>query len=532
MQGLPPYFFAADELRCDKRTHRLASMNTELAPSRPGLLRELGPFMATAVVVGTVIGSGVFKKPQAVAESVPYFGLAAVVWILGGVLALLGASALAEVAVIYPKAGGNYVYLREAYGRLFGFLFGWVEFCIIRSASLAALATIFAESLKDVLKNEAFLSATGLHVGELGFWPLRWLTISVIGGLALVNVLGVRWGGLLQSFVTLIKVLSLVGIAVLPFVAAYLRPHPSEPIPAPQTANLLPLWSGLSALDFAKLGTALVAVLWAYHGWMNAAPVAEEIRNPNRNLPIAFLCGVGTIIVLYLSANLGYCLVMSQDELARVAKDTTVAAVFSERLLGPIGQAVAAAAVMCSVFGALNGNLLVGPRLLYAMGEDGLAPRALGAVHPRFRTPALAILVLAAWSIILVVVGALLTSHRLPLLRVADRTIDFNVPESKSLFDVMTDFAIFGAVIFETLAVSTIFVFRWRTPGAERLYRCWGYPLVPVVYVIILGLVAANMFREQRTEALVGVAFIACGALVYAVQRWRTGPVPRTPTRC
>src|SRR5438876_1454060 len=170
-------------------------MKTESVSASPSLVRALGPLMATAVVVGTVIGSGVFKKPQVVASNVPYFGLAALVWILGGLLALLGALAYAEVAVLYPKAGGNYVFLREGYGRLFGFLWGWVEFWIIRGASLAALATIFTESLRDVLRNQAFQEASGLNLGTepLAFWSQTWLTVAVILALAVVNVLGVRW---------------------------------------------------------------------------------------------------------------------------------------------------------------------------------------------------------------------------------------------------------------------------------------------------------------------------------------------------
>jgi amino acid transporter len=457
--------------------------------------------MATAVVVGTVIGSGVFKKPQVVAQNVPYFGLAALIWVGIGLLALLGALALAEVAVLYPQAGGNYVYLREGYGRLAGFLWGWVEFCIIRSASLAALATIFAESLSDILRNRAFQEAVHLNLGSepLGFWAQKWLTIAVILGLAFVNVLGVRWGGFLQLFITIIKVGSLVSIAILPFVAAALRP--GVEVPTPQPANLQPLWPAWGAIKFASLGTAMVGVLWAYHGWMNLGWVAEEIRNPQRNIPLALLGGVGIITGVYLGANLGYYLIIPQGEMAKIT-DTTVATEFSLRLLGPIGAAVASAAVMCSVFGALNGNLLVGPRMLYAMGEDGLAPRALGAVHPRFRTPALSIVVLGAWSCLLVLAAAMLSYYRV---------------SDKPLFDIMTDFAMFGAVIFETLAVSTIFVFRRRFPNADRPYRCPGYPLVPLLYLAIPAMILTNMLTdpEHRIESAAGIGFIALGALVY-----------------
>jgi amino acid transporter len=457
--------------------------------------------MTTAVVVGTVIGSGVFKKPQSVAEHVPNFGPAALVWVLGGVLVSLGALAYAEVTVILPRAGGNYVFLREAYGRLAGFLWGWVDFCIIRSASLAALATIFTESLHDVLRNESFQQAVGLAPGShLDFWSQRMLTVSVLAILALVNVLGVRWGGLVQLLITIVKIGSLLAIAVLPF--AVLAAWVSAPM-TPRFDYLSPVWpEDWRQISFGGLGSAFLGVLWAYHGWQNIGPVAEEVRRPQRNLPLALLCGVAVIITLYLGANLAYYLVIPREEMAQL-KQTTVATEFSLRLLGPLGAAAASAAVMCSVFGALNGNLLVGPRLLYAMGEDGLAPRALAVVHSRYRTPALAIIVLAAWS-------------ALQILTVALFTWVGWLEESKSHFDRLTDFAMFGAVIFETLAVVSIFIFR-RRPDAERPYRCPGYPLVPALYVILPACVLVNMFLNERVEALAGVAFIALGATVYGI---------------
>jgi APA family basic amino acid/polyamine antiporter len=466
------------------------------------LVRVLGPLMATALVVGTVIGSGVFKKPSKIAEEVPHFGLVALLWIVGGLLVLLGALAYAEVAVLLPRAGGNYVFLREAYGRLAGFLWGWVDFCIIRSASLAALATIFTESLHDIVRNEAFQRAAGLPSGtHLAFWPQRLLTVSVLAVLAWVNIRGVRWGGVVQLVITLIKIGSLLAIAALPF--AVLAGWLSAPV-QPNFDNLHPVWpSDWTSVKMGGLGSAFLGVLWAYHGWQNIGPVAEEVRRPQRNLPLALLGGVALIIALYLGANLAYYLVVPHGEMVRL-KETTVATAFSLRLLGSLGAATASAAVMASVFGALNGNLLVGPRLLYAMGEDGLAPPRLREVHPRYRTPALAIAVLAAWSSLQILIVAFLTWIGV-------------LAESKSHFDVLTDFAMFGAVIFETLAVVSIFVFRRRWPDVERPYRCPGYPWVPALYVILPSFVLVNMFTHEKEEALTGVGFIALGALVYAI---------------
>jgi basic amino acid/polyamine antiporter, APA family len=477
------------------------------AEPRPGLVRALGPWMATAVVVGTVIGSGVFKKPQAVAQNVPDFLWVAAVWVVGGFLTFLGTLTIIEVAVMFPRAGGNYVFLREGYGRLAGFLWGWVDFWIIRAGSLAALATIFTESLHDILKQ-----TLGGGDDALSFWEQRLLTVTILLGLALVNIRGVRWGGGLQFFITCVKVISLLGILLLPFVFMALGRSLGENAPVAITS---PPFKVPTEISLAGFLSALLGVLWAYHGWMNLGPVGAEIRNPQRNIPLALVGGVGLIIFLYLGANLAYNLILSHEEIASV-KDTPVATAFSVRLLGSIGAVIMSAAVMCSVFGALNGNLLVGPRLLYAMGEDGLAPRSLGAVHPRFHTPANAILVTAGWAIGLIIGVTLLTWFDV-------------LKKDKAHFDILTDFVMFGVVIFETLAVSTIFVFRRTLPNVERTYRCPGYPWVPALYMILPALVLGNMFVNHRLEALVGLGFIGVGAVVFFLflQKPKTGaPTP------
>ncbi len=475
----------------------LAVMNKDTSPiSRPGLVRALGPLTATAIVVGTTIGSGVFKKAQVVAENVPNLGFAALAWVLIGVLALLGGLTIAEVATLYPRAGGAYVFLREGYGRLAGFLWGWVEFWIIRSASIAALATIFSESLFNVLRDPALAGRLGYEPGTSALAQANevYTTLAVILSLALVNLRGVKWGGVLQLFITLVKVGSLLAIMALPLIfTAAIVPNPD---PLPEDWKRPP-----ESFSLGGFATALLGVLWAYHGWMNVAPIAGEIRNPQRNVSLSLIGGVGIIIALYLGANFAYAWVIPQDQMANVT-DKPVATEFSIRLLGSIGTVLMSGAIMCSVFGALNGNILVGPRLLYAMGEDGLVPRLLGRAHPRYHTPVLATLVLAGWSMLLVAgVAVLKRTGKL---------------DAKAPFDVLTDFAMFGAVTFETMAVLTIFVFRRRFPQAERPYRCWGYPLTPALYVLLPVMILANMFFNQRTEAMAGMGLIGLGALVYA----------------
>ncbi len=473
------------------------------SPAPPRLERVLGPWMATALVVGTVIGSGVFKKPAAVAQDVPTFGWAITAWVLLGLLVLCGGLALTEVIILYPRAGGNYVFLREGYGRLWGFLWGWEEFFVIRSASIAALAAVFTESLHDVLRHDSVRAALGLSATGpvLDFWPLQGVTVITIAVLALVNARGVRWGGGLQLVVTTVKVGSLLFIALLPFVLAFRSTG---------AAGEPPHWDYLTApphRDFSLwgFGSALIAVQWAYHGWTNLGPVGEEVREPQRNVPIALLGGIGILIFVYCSANVAYGLVLTQPEMASL-KDTPTAAEFARRLLGPTGGALISGAIAVSTFGALNGNLLVGPRLLFAMGRDGLAPQGLAVVHPRYHTPAVATLVLAAWSAALVLIGAGLVEAGL-------------LSPGKPLFDVLTDYAMFGAVVFETMAVASIFMFRWKRPEAERPYRCVGYPWTPAVYVLCFAGLLASYFVEpdKRIEAYSGLGFALLGAAVYGL---------------
>jgi APA family basic amino acid/polyamine antiporter len=478
------------------------------------LQRVLGPWTATAIVIGTVIGSGVFKKPFEVAKNVPDFGLAISAWVLVGLLAMFGALVLAEVATLLPRAGGNYVYLRESYGRLFGFLWGWTDFWMIRSGSIAALAWIFSESVHDIIRQARDLPA-GATV--LSFWELQALTIAVIMALAFVNMLGVRWGGLLQFLITLVKVSSLIGVILLPFLVMGFTNNPKNP---PSLANITPAWpSDWGRFEWGKYGAAMVAVIWAYHGWMNIGPVAEEIKDPQRNLPIALIVGVTTLILLYVGANVAYYLVIPQPQII-AHPDTAVATQFSTRLLGPIGGIITAAAIGISVFGALNGNILVGPRILYAMGEDGMLPRWFSRLHPRWNTPVFATIVESAWSaILLVIVGV---AYQMEVFG------PLNDPKTKAPFDITTDYAMFGAIALDTLAVMSIFILRIKRPDAPRPYRCLGYPVVPAIYGLIMLAVWINMFDTQRRESWTGSGFLLAGVAFFGIFLWRKKPASAT----
>ena len=407
------------------------------------LPRVLGPWMATAVVVGTVIGSGVFKKASTVAANVPEFGLAIAAWVAGGLLAIVGALAYAEVALRYPRSGGNYVFLREAYGPWAGFLWGWIDFTVIRSASIAVLATVATEAFHDILRQSAAASHGGPAADVLGFWPRQLVTIAVILGLTAVNARGTRLGGGVQLFLTILKVGSLIGIAVVPL-AVYLS-APDSPA-APTARHMTPAWPDrwTDTSLWGSFGVALVGVLWAYHGWMNIGPVAGEVKDPGRNLPRCVIGGVLLITAMYVAVNVAYYSAMSAGEMAGL-KGTPVATEFCFRMLGAVGSLIASVILMTSVLGSLNGNILVAPRLLFAMAEDRLAPKVLQRVHARYQTPVPALLVFSGWACLLVVGLGALTVYRLPTLSLGDWTVDPNLPAGKVPFDVLTDYAMFGA---------------------------------------------------------------------------------------
>lgn len=497
--------------------------------SRGELLRVLGPVSATTVVVGSVIGSGIFYKANVISASVGRFDLVLLVWIVCGVMSLLGALALAELAAMMPHAGGQYVYLREAYGPLTGFLWGWGEFWIMRTASCAALAVAFAkaffQAVYPVLHSNGtaqvelrgdvswlvFSADTAIQV----VWIERSIAIAAVIGLTFVNVAGSRWGGLTQNVTTFAKMGVLALLMVLPFITGQFDPGNLATTYAPATK--LGLWAGF--------GAAMTASFWAYDGWNNIGMVAEEVHHPQRNIPLALIVGMLILIVLYVGVSVAYHLVLPMQELAEIDESTFAAARVCSRLLGPYGAAAASAAVMVSTFGALNSNILTGPRVIFAMARDRLFPAAVAHVHPVYRTPDIAIIAESVWAVLLILGSDLLTRvpvpsglESLPVWLADPLRQSISGMRTKAIFDVLTDFVIFGQFVFYLLSAAAVFVLRAKRPDAERPYRTMGYPWLPAIFVVGSTGFLCGMLVTSPVESAAGLGFIALGLLAYQLR--------------
>lgn len=460
------------------------------------LPRVLTRFDAVAVVIGSIIGSGIFLKAGQVAAGLNSFALVIAVWIFVGLVSLCGALSLAELAAMLPHAGGPYVYLRAAYGRLTAFLWAWAEFWIIRSGSLGALACATVIYLDSITP----LGQTGQEV----------CAILVIAVLTIVNAVGVRWSAYVQNVTVVIKVGFLMALIFLPMLFGKAEPE-----------NLEPIWpvSADSSL-WRALGVAMIAVLWPYDGWVNIGPVAEEIKDPQRNVPIALMVGMGVVTLLYVGAVASYHLVLPMDQ---VVRSSAIAADVSKVLFGEAGGFIAAVAVMCSTFGACNSNLLCGPRIYFAAARDGLMPRALQNVQSTFRTPANAILVQGAWAIVLVaaayggVFSVMSGGNSSPL----------------AAFDALTDFVVFGGTLFYALAVGAVFILRWKLPDLPRPYRTWGYPFTPALNLAAFAAAMVSLLLDKWMQTLLGSLLILAGVVVYVIVVRRSRPEslsgPKTP---
>lgn len=433
------------------------------------LPRRLGAASAVAVLVGSTIGSGIFRSPAEIAQHVDSVSLFLGVWVLGGVVALAGALTMAELAAMYPRTGGLYVYIREAFGQAPAFLFGWAELLILRPAAYGAIAIISAEYLWDLLGRDGAQSAFGLPVSLAQVTAAGFIVL-----LGFVNLRGIHLGAVVQNVSTVLKVAALVGLIGLGLVMT------ADAIPAPPEIVRSPEINTLSAF-----GLAMVAALWAYDGWSDVGFVSGEIKDPGRSLPIAFIGGTALIVVLYLAINVVY---ISVVPLSEMAGRPLIAADVARALVGDSGAVFVSAAVMISTFGTLNGSMMTGPRVFYAMAEDKLFFKAFAKVHPQHGTP----------------YGAIILSIVLGVGYV-----------SVSTFGQLADQFVIGIWPFYTLAVAAVFVLRRRRPDAERPYRTWGYPIVPLVFLAAAIFLLGNyMVREPKLFAI-DVAVILSGLPVY-----------------
>lgn len=426
--------------------------------------RALGPFDATMVVVGGIIGSGIFINPYIVAQRLSSGALVLAAWVTGGVIALAGAFAFAELGALFPRAGGEYVYLREAYHPGVAFLFGWASLLMIQGGGLAAVAIAFAQY---TLRLFGGTSA-----------PAAPLAVGAIAVVAAVNYVGVKPGSRLLNVLVLAKIAAL---AILIGGGLLLARRPAGAALAAPAA--FPGGSGLIAF-----GAALIPILFTYGGWQSANIIAEEMREARRTLPLALMAGTAIVIVVYLLANVVYLSALGR---AGLASTTTPAADAVARIFGPGADKLIAAAITVSAFGFLDLTLLAQTRIYYAMGADRLFFEKLGRLHPRFQTPALAILLQAGWGIVLVLTGT---------------------------YADLVDSVVFGDWIFFTLTVAAVFLFRRRLPLESRpagSFRSPGYPWLPAFFVATGVAAIASLFAANPKRSLLGTALLATGIPVY-----------------
>jgi APA family basic amino acid/polyamine antiporter len=441
------------------------------------LPRVLSLWDVIMIVVGGVIGSGIFLSPSEIAAAVPAPLLMLAVWVVGGMFSFFGAVAFAELGAAMPEAGGIYVYLREAYGPLLSFLFGWTLFLVIDSGSIATLAVAFSHNMLprfvDMTRFEKQLIAAGF--------------VAFLGA---VNYIGVRWGSRLQNLMTYIKMGAIGIVVVAVFFFTKGQGHPAnfvEPGPGPLNLGLL-----------EAFGIGLIASLWAYKGWEAATYNAGEVKNPRKNLPLGILIGTGAVIVIYIIANLAYLYILPVGKIA--ASEGRVALDVMQIVTGPFGASLIAFLILFSILGAANQNMLTSPRVYFAMARDGMFFKRIAECHPKFLTPHVSIIAITVWSIILTLTGTF-----------------------KQLFT----YVIFGEWIFFGLTVAAVIVLRKKRPDLDRPYKTWGYPVTPAIFVLASVYVAAMALRSSFTNAMFGLLIICLGIPAYLYWKGKLDKAPQ-----
>ncbi|MBN1223445.1 MAG: amino acid permease [Candidatus Aminicenantes bacterium] len=426
------------------------------------LPRVLGLWDIVGIVVGGIIGSGIFIVPAAIATEVKAPLLIFAVWIIGGLLSFFGALAFSELAAAYPHAGGSYVFLRESFGKLIAFLFGWTLFLVIDTGAIATLAVAFSSKyLPYFFKLSAF--------GE------KIVAVVFVVVLVAINYIGVRWGANFQNLLTAIKFVALAGVCAVIFILGKGNPaNFVSPKPAAFSWSLV-----------GSFGVAFVAVLWAYKGWEAASYSAGETKNPGKNIPWGIFIGTLSVIGIYIAANLAYLYVFPASE---IAKSDRIASDAMSLIIGPLGASIIAIIILSSITGAANQVLLTSPRVYYAMAKDGLFFKKISSVHIKFLTPHVSILAMGAWSIVLSVSGT---------------------------FEQLFTYVIFGEWIFFGLTVAAVIILRKKRPDLPRPYKTLGYPVTPIIFILLAFLISVNTLINEFYNALAGLVIILLGLPAY-----------------
>ncbi len=449
------------------------------------LPRVLGLSTATAIVVGTIIGSGIFLVPQEMMRAVGTSPLVYLVWVTGGLLSLFGAMTYAELAAMMPFAGGEYVYLRKAYGDLTAFLYMWTWFAVAKPASIASVTTGLARTLA-IFPHLRWLETYALHAPL----PILWSQLFAIAITWLVtglNYIGVKKAGDFQLVFTWLKVVLVIAIAAACFYS-----------PVGSMANFRTMFTGAQG-GFAGFMVALTAALWAYDGWNDLNMVAEEVKQPERNLPIALISGVVIVAVLYMGVNAAIQYVLPANAVAAAPRPALAAmALVSGGFLGKSGFLLVTGGMALSILVTLNGTIMSGARVPFAAAREGLFIAQLGRIHPRFRSPAIALLVQGALStLLLLLIGR---------------------------FQQLFELAIFAEWLFYMITTTTIFYFRIRHPQMHRPFRMWGYPVLPVLFIAASGVLLVYSFIGNLSNSILGTGIIACGLPLYLAFRLKEDP--------
>ena len=451
------------------------------------LVRGLGLIAAIAVNVANVIGTGVFLKARVMTCNVGTPGKALTVWLVAGLLSLAGALTYAELLAMMPRAAGEYGIMRDAYGRPWGFIYGWTQFAIARSASAAALAVGFAIFLNQLLGGSLEHVYFSLHLPrgyDVPFKGIQLIALTAIAVTVLINCAAISFSGGVATVLTSIKVLLLIGVGLGAFFYSNGDwSHLSQ-------ANVGGACEGVAITTggFAGFAAAMLGALWAYDGWNNITFLAGEVKNPERNLPLGLIISMFLVMGLYLLVNLSYYHVLTPTQIANVPASLSVAAEVVRRLLGAVAVTLMAAAMMTSSFGALHASILATSRVPYAMARDRLFFQGLAKVSPHTHVPIRSLVALGIWSGVLALSGS---------------------------YDTLTDSAIFALTLFYAFVAGSVFIFRRRLPDAPRPYRTWGYPVVPIVFLVVTAWLILTTIWNTPKQSAIGLGLMVIGLPIY-----------------